>query len=70
MRSNAGTNPTTTHVEFELNDAQAFALAQLVKRICWSDVHSNAVDDNETYLMIEALEVLRRGLADAGWHPR
>lgn len=54
----------------ELTDAQAWALAELCKRITWSDCRSNAVDDNEAYLMIDATAKLGGLLAKIGYAPR
>ena len=36
----------TVSVLTELSDAQALALAQLVKRVGWQEVRINAVDDD------------------------
>ena len=49
----------------ELTEAQALALAQLVKRITWSEMRSNAVDD-----MRDAICKLQEALAGAGYAPR
>ena len=57
-------------IHLELNDAQAWALAELVKRIGWAELRQNAVDDAEAYEMREAIEVLARALADSGMSPR
>lgn len=54
----------------ELTDAQAWALAELCKRITWSDCRSNAVSDQEAYLMIDATAKLGTALARAGYSPR
>lgn len=54
----------------ELSDQQAQALAQLVKRIGWSEIRMNAVDDDDAYLMQEAISALRDGLAADGYAPR
>ena len=58
----------TVHVE--LNVAQAWALAQLVKRIGWADCRSLAEDETQTRLMIQATERVRQALAEAGYAPR
>ena len=42
-------------VWMELEPAQALALAQFVKRVGWSEIRQNAVDDDEAYAMREAL---------------
>ena len=60
----------TVSVLTELSDAQALALAQLVKRVGWQEVRSNAVNDDEAYLMKDALASLQRSLADCGYAPR
>ena len=60
----------TVSVLTELSDAQALALAQLVKRVGWQEVRINAVDDDEAYLMREALSALQKGLAESGYAPR
>ncbi len=57
-------------VPLELTDAEALALAQLVKRIGWAEMRSNAVDENEAYVMRDAVTVLARALSDAGYAPR
>jgi len=58
----------TVHVE--LNAAQAWALAQLLKRIGWSDCRSLAENEHQTALMIQATERVRQALAEAGYAPR
>lgn len=60
-----------SHDEFaELTNAQAWALAELCKRITWSDCRSNAVSDEEAYLMIDATAKLGAILARVGFSPR
>jgi hypothetical protein len=49
-----------------LTEPQAYALAELCKRIGWADVRSNAVDDHEARLMLIAIERVRGGLEQAG----
>ena len=56
----------TLHIEPE----KAYALAQLVKRIGWSEIRSNAVDDVEASDMRDAVVALQRSLSDAGISPR
>ncbi len=58
----------TVHVE--LNPEQAWALAQLLKRIGWSECRALAEDEAQTRLMIEAIERVRQALAEAGYAPR
>jgi hypothetical protein len=57
-------------VTLELDAAQAWALAQLLKRIGWSDCRSLAEDEVQTRLMIAATERLRRALGEVGIVPR
>ena len=58
----------TVHVELE--PAQAWALAQLLKRIGWSECRTLAEDAQQTRLMIAATERVRAALAEAGYAPR
>jgi hypothetical protein len=53
-----------------INDAQALALAQFVKRVCWTEVRQNAVGDDEADLMIDAMNEVSKALAEAGYAPR
>lgn len=57
-------------IDFELPDDQALALAQLCKRIGFSDCRANAIDNDETYLMIDAIAQLQKALSKAGFNPR
>lgn len=54
----------------ELEDHEAFAFAQLLKRIGWSEIRANAVDDDEAYLMRTAIDKIRNALAEEGIAPR
>ena len=54
----------------ELNETQASALAQLIKRIPLSDLRSNAVDEAEAYDMQSALEQTCKALREQGFDPR
>ena len=54
----------------ELSEELANALAQLVKRVGFSDMRSNAVDDVEAYLIRDAIDRVRMGLANADFSPR
>ncbi|MFL9999200.1 hypothetical protein PQR34_45070 [Paraburkholderia sediminicola] len=54
----------------ELDDGETRALAQLVKRIGWSEMRGNAIDDDEAALMRRAIEKLQSALAGAGVAPR
>jgi hypothetical protein len=57
-------------VTLELEASQAWALAQLLKRIGWSDCRSLAEDEAQTRLMLTAIEQVRSALAQAGIAPR
>lgn len=57
-------------VHIDLPQDLAWALAQLLKRIGYSDCRSLAEDDEQAYQMIQATEQVRRALAQAGMAPR
>lgn len=57
-------------VQLSLPPDQALALAQFVKRCCWSDMRTHSVDDAEAYRMRDAIDKLRTALAAAGYAPR
>lgn len=61
--------PTVT-VTTELTDSQAMALAQFVKRLTWSEMRACAVDDDETWVMKDAIQALQKSLAAVGFSPR
>ena len=49
---------------------QAWALAQFVKRVTFTGVRECAAEDAEARVMLEALEIVRRALADVDIAPR
>ena len=53
-----------------LSDAQAWQLAQFLKRLRLDQCRELAEDDNTAYRMIEATEELRAGLSKVGYGPR
>ena len=57
-------------VMMELEPAQALALAQFVKRVGWAEIRQNAVDDDEAYVMRDALGFLAHALREVGYAPR
>ena len=61
---------TTVDIHFTLSDAQAWELAEFLKRIGFSDYRSHAAGDESAYLMRDAGEILRRALAEHGYAPR
>ncbi|MEL5366326.1 MULTISPECIES: DUF7706 family protein [Serratia] len=57
-------------VTTELTQSQALELAQFVKRLTWSEIQACAVDEDETYEMRDAVNLLQKSLAEAGFSPR
>lgn len=54
----------TVKVSAELTHAQAWQLAQLIKRITFSTVRECACNDDETYIMLQALDAIRENLRE------
>ena len=54
----------------ELDDNEAAALAQFVKRLSWSEMRGCAIDDDETYEIKSAIGKLQGSLANEGYAPR
>jgi hypothetical protein len=54
----------------ELSDADAWNLAQFLKRVGFQEFRSNAVDENEAYAMRDAAARIASALADSGYAPR
>jgi hypothetical protein len=52
-----------------LTEAQAWELAQFLKRVCFSDYRGGATTDAEAYHMRDAGELIRRALAEQGYAP-
>lgn len=57
-------------VTLELTPQEALALAQFVKRVGWSEFRQNAVDDDEAYVIRDAVDRVAAGLAEVGYSPR
>lgn len=59
---------------FFLDDSEAHALAHFVKRVGWSEIRQNAVDDAEAYEIRDALGridlMLDLMLVEGGYEPR
>jgi hypothetical protein len=53
-----------------INDELAEGLAQFLKRVGFSEMRQNAVDDVEAYIMRDALDQVRKSLQEAGYDPR
>jgi hypothetical protein len=49
---------------------EAWALAQFVKRVGWSEIRQNAASEEEAYLIREGLVKLGSMLAGDGYAPR
>jgi hypothetical protein len=60
----------TVTITVTLPTDEALALAQFCKRVGWSDCRANAVDSDEAYRMVAALDRVRTGLAAVGYSPR
>lgn len=60
----------TITLQVELPDELAWALAQFLKRLTFSDCLQLAVSQEEAYQMIHATEALRAALARVGYAPR
>lgn len=56
--------------QFEIDDSQAEALAQVLKRIGFSDVRRLSQTEREAYDAQAALETIRAALAVNGFNPR
>jgi hypothetical protein len=57
-------------LDVSLAPDQALALAQFLKRVSFSQIRENAVDDDEAYLMRAALHQVRLSLGSEGYDPR
>lgn len=52
-----------------IDEVQAKALAQFIKRIEWSDIRANASNDGEAFQMTTAVTKLQDALARQGYTP-
>jgi hypothetical protein len=59
-----------TRIALELPEGQAWAFAQLLKRITATTVRELAADQQETDEMMDAVRAVQKGLAEAGYAPR
>lgn len=57
-------------IDLALSDAEAWAMAEFLKRAGYSDYRTLAVDEQEAYAMRDAGEKLRTVLAEQGYAPR
>jgi hypothetical protein len=53
-----------------LRASEAWAYAQFLKRVCFSDYEQRATGQREAYTMIDAGEKIREALRDEGYAPR
>ncbi|HAT3474055.1 TPA: hypothetical protein I8498_005235, partial [Serratia marcescens] len=54
----------------QLTHREAQALAQLVKRLGFSDCRGLATSDIEAYLMMDGINQIMKALAEEGYAPR
>ena len=57
-------------IAFELDPDTAWEYAQFLKRVCRESYRQYARNDDETQLMVDASEVIRRAFAEQGFAPR
>ncbi|MGS3540341.1 hypothetical protein ACB322_30200, partial [Klebsiella pneumoniae] len=57
-------------VNIQLTHREAQALAQLVKRLGFSDCRGLATSDIEAYLMMDGINQIMKALAEEGYAPR
>ncbi|HCU1560714.1 TPA: hypothetical protein OUG97_004185 [Escherichia coli] len=65
-----GQGINTLSLDLDDKEALALALAQFVKRLTWSDLRGCAVDDDEAYVIKDAVDKLQRAMAEEGFSPR
>lgn len=57
-------------IGFEATPHQLMAMAQVLKRIGWTDIRKLSTSDEETYDAQYALEKIREALTEQGYNPR
>ena len=57
-------------ISFELDPDTAWEYAQFLKRVCRESYRQYARNDDETQLMVDASEVIRRAFSEQGFAPR
>ena len=57
-------------IRFEVEFEQAWELAQMLKRIGWSECRAMSESEGQCRLMLEASEQVREGLCAQGFDPR
>lgn len=57
-------------LRIELDGPHAMALAQFLKRVGWTEMRANALDEDECYLIRDALHTVEKELNSNGYAPR
>lgn len=57
-------------LEINATDRQIYAMAQVLKRMSWTDARKLSTTDDEAYDAQYALEQIREALAEQGYNPR
>ena len=60
----------TITLTVDMNEEQAWQFAQFLKRVGFYDYRELSTSDDEARTMIEAGELVRKALAEAGYAPR
>jgi hypothetical protein len=58
------------NLTLSLSEEQAWQLGQMCKRFTFLDAQQMSVFDVEAYLMLEAINIVRKALAEEGVAPR
>lgn len=61
---------TGVSLRIELNDDQAWQLAQFVKRVTFRTLEENSTSSEEAYLMMDVMNRIREELREQGYAPR
>lgn len=57
-------------IDIDIDETQTAALAQVLKRIGYTDIRALSQDDAEAYSAQHALEQIRQALVKQGYDPR
>ncbi len=57
-------------MDVNLTDKEFYTIALYLKRLSWSDYQSNATDNDECYVMRDALYKLQKIINENGYDPR
>lgn len=58
------------NITVELSDEEAYQFAQFLKRVGYHEYRALSTSDSEVSSMINAGEIIRKALAEAGYAPR